>query len=133
MIFASSAEQSASCSVIQLSNTGFAFLISMHSSHIETGNSVPSLKTLIDIINALDCSADELLCIEIKKAKPVFDSWMTEQLADCSADMADVRDHHADLIGQLFLRHALCKAAGTDAFSDVGVVHHNTSPLRFVK
>ena len=38
-------------------------------SHIETGNSVPSLKTLIDIINALDCSADELLCIEIKKSK----------------------------------------------------------------
>ena len=47
-----------------------------HISHIETGNSVPSLKTLIDIINALDCL----------KAKPVFDSWMTEQLADCSAD-----------------------------------------------
>ena len=42
-----------------------------HISHIETGNSVPSLKTLIDIINALDCSADELLCIEIKKAKTV--------------------------------------------------------------
>ena len=61
-----------------------------HISHIETGNSVPSLKTLIDIINALDCSADELLCIEIKKAKPVFDSWMTEQLADCSADEAKV-------------------------------------------
>ena len=40
-----------------------------HISHIETGNSVPSLKTLIDIINALDCSADELLCIEIKKGK----------------------------------------------------------------
>ena len=57
-----------------------------HISHIETGNSVPSLKTLIDIINALD----ELLCIEIKKAKPVFDSWMTEQLADCSADEAKI-------------------------------------------
>jgi transcriptional regulator with XRE-family HTH domain len=61
-----------------------------HISHIETGNSVPSLKTLIDIINALDCSADELLCIEIKKAKPVFDSWMTEQLADCSSDEAKI-------------------------------------------
>ena len=48
-------------------------------------------------------------------------------------DMADVRDHHADLIGQLLLRHALCKAAGTDAFSDVGVVHHSTRTLRFVK
>ena len=42
-----------------------------HISHIETGNSVPSLKTLIDIINALD-------------------SWMTEQLADCSADEAKI-------------------------------------------
>ena len=63
-----------------------------HISHIETGNSVPSLKTLIDIINALDCSADELLCIEIKKAKPVFDSWMTEQLADCSADEAKIKN-----------------------------------------
>lgn len=61
-----------------------------HISHIETGNSVPSLKTLINIINALDCSADELLCIEIKKAKPVFDSWMTEQLADCSVDEAKI-------------------------------------------
>ena len=61
-----------------------------HISHIETGNSVPSLKTLIDIINALDCSADELLCIEIQKAKPVFDNWMTEQLADCSADEAKI-------------------------------------------
>ena len=48
-------------------------------------------------------------------------------------DMADVRDHHADLVGQLFLRHALCKAAGTDAFSDVGVVHHSTSTLRSMK
>ena len=64
--------------------------MTQHISHIETGNSVPSLKTLIDIINALDCSADELLCIEIKKAKPVFDSWMTEQLADCSADEAKI-------------------------------------------
>ena len=53
-------------------------------------DAVPSLKTLIDIINALDCSADELLCIEIKKAKPVFDSWMTEQLADCSVDEAKI-------------------------------------------
>jgi len=39
---------------------------------------IKRVKTLIDIINALDCSADELLCIEIKKAKPVFDSWMVQ-------------------------------------------------------
>ena len=33
-----------------------------HISHIETGNSIPSLQVMIDIINALGCSADELLC-----------------------------------------------------------------------
>ena len=27
---------------------------------------------------------------KIKKAKPVFDSWMTEQLADCSSDEAKI-------------------------------------------
>ena len=43
-----------------------------HISHIETGNSVPSLKTLIDIINALDCSADELLCILKKSLRKVY-------------------------------------------------------------
>lgn len=60
-----------------------------HISHIETGNSVPSLKTLIDIINALDCSQTSC-CASRSKAKPVFDSWMTEQLADCSADEAKI-------------------------------------------
>ena len=76
-----------------------------HISHIETGNSVPSLKTLIDIINALDCSADELLCIEIKKAKPVFDSWMTEQLADCSSDEAKIIN---DLMSLPFHLNPVC-------------------------
>ena len=57
---------------------------------IIAGQPQDTLLALIDIINALDCSADELLCIEIKKAKPVFDSWMSEQLADCSADEAKI-------------------------------------------
>lgn len=55
-----------------------------HISHIETGNTVPSLKALIGIINALKCSADELLCIEIEKAKPLHDAWLSEELSDCS-------------------------------------------------
>ena len=55
-----------------------------HISHIETGKSIPSLQTFVDILNALDCSADELLCIEVEKARPTYDSWITEQLADCS-------------------------------------------------
>lgn len=56
-----------------------------HISHIETGNSIPSLKVLIDIINVLECSADELLCIEISAARPIFSSWITELLSDCSS------------------------------------------------
>lgn len=32
-----------------------------HVSHIETGNTMPSMKTFVRIINALECSADELL------------------------------------------------------------------------
>ena len=55
-----------------------------HISHIETGNTIPSLKTVIDIINTLNCSADELLCIEIEQARPLFNSWFVELLSDCS-------------------------------------------------
>lgn len=57
-----------------------------HISHIETGNSIPSLQVMIDIINALDCSADELLCIEIDKARPFLNSWLSELVSDCSGD-----------------------------------------------
>lgn len=57
-----------------------------HISHIETGNSVPSLQVMVDIINALGCSADELLCAEIQQARPVLDSWLSELVADCDAD-----------------------------------------------
>ena len=55
-----------------------------HISHIETGNGVPSLQTLVDIINALECSADELLCIDVEKARPYLDSWLSELVADCN-------------------------------------------------
>ena len=55
-----------------------------HISHIETGNTIPSLQTLLDIINVLGCSADELLCVEVEKARPLYDNWLGSQLADCS-------------------------------------------------
>ena len=60
-----------------------------HISHIETGNSVPCLQVMVDIINALDCSADELLCMEIRQARPLLDSWLSELVADC--DDAEVK------------------------------------------
>lgn len=56
-----------------------------HISHIETGNSIPSLQTMIDIINALDCSADELFCMEVDQARPLLNSWLSELVADCSS------------------------------------------------
>lgn len=55
-----------------------------HISHIETGNSIPSLQVMVDIINALECSADELLCIEIDQAKHVTNSWLNELTKDCN-------------------------------------------------
>ena len=57
-----------------------------HISHVETGNSIPSVQLLVDIINTLDCSADDLLCIEIKKSRPVYNTWISDLLSDCSSD-----------------------------------------------
>lgn len=55
-----------------------------HISHIETGKSIPSLQVMVDIINALDCSADELLCIDVAHARPLLDSWLSELVSDCT-------------------------------------------------
>ncbi len=57
-----------------------------HISHIETGNSIPSLQVVVDIINTLECSADELLCIEINQARPLFNNWLGDLVSDCNAD-----------------------------------------------
>lgn len=54
-----------------------------HMSHIESGSTVPSLEVFISILNALDCSADELLCRETKSGKPLLNSWLSEIIADC--------------------------------------------------
>ncbi len=54
-----------------------------HISHIETGNTIPSLKTFLVIVNVLDCSASELLCREIDQVRPIFTSWL-ELVEDCS-------------------------------------------------
>ena len=55
-----------------------------HISHIETGNSIPSLQTLVDIINALGCTADELLCMEVRQSRPMLNNWLGELVSDCS-------------------------------------------------
>ena len=55
-----------------------------HISHIETGGGTPGFATILKIINVLGCSADEILCIEVTKAHPVFNQWASEMFSDCS-------------------------------------------------
>lgn len=54
-----------------------------HMSHIESGSTVPSFEVFISILNALGCSADELLCRETTIAKPLLSSWLSDLVADC--------------------------------------------------
>ena len=54
-----------------------------HMSHIESGSTVPSFEVFISILNALDCSADELLCREVTASKPLLNSWLSDIIADC--------------------------------------------------
>ena len=67
-----------------------------HISHIETGNTIPSTSLLLDIINVLELSADELLCDYIQNCKYIFYNRIADCLADCTeeeiriiADMAE--------------------------------------------
>ena len=57
-----------------------------HISHIETGSGTPGFSTILNIINTLGCSADEILCIEVAKARPVFNQRASEMFSDCSQD-----------------------------------------------
>ena len=54
-----------------------------HMSHMESGKTIPSMEVFINLCNVLECSADELLCREIKYAKPLMDQWLHTLLEDC--------------------------------------------------
>ena len=56
-----------------------------HISHIETGNCIPSLKTFISIVNALSCSADEILCDELENAESTYSAEISDLLEDCDS------------------------------------------------
>lgn len=56
-----------------------------HMSHIESGSTVPSFDVFISILNALNCSADELLCRETTAARPLLNSWLSELVSDCDS------------------------------------------------
>lgn len=55
-----------------------------HISHLETGTGMVSLKVFLAIVNYLECSADEILCKEIKMVRPIVDNWLVELVADCN-------------------------------------------------
>ena len=61
-----------------------------HISHIETGNTIPSIKTFIAIINALNLSSDELLRNHIQKAKHIFEGEIADVLKDCTDEEARI-------------------------------------------
>ena len=54
-----------------------------HMSHIESGKTVPSIEVFVALVNALDASADELLCKEVKTAKSHLNNWLVDLVADC--------------------------------------------------
>jgi transcriptional regulator with XRE-family HTH domain len=57
-----------------------------HISHIETANTVPSLKTFVAIVNALDVSADELLCGSIDNADAAYMKEIADLMKDCTPE-----------------------------------------------
>lgn len=59
---------------------------STHISHIETGMTIPSTKLLVQMMNILDCDPAEVLCMEIRSARPVLNSWLSDLVADCNED-----------------------------------------------
>lgn len=61
-----------------------------HISHIETGSSIPSLQSFVAILNALNCSADELLCRELVTTQEIKNHWLIELVADCTIEETKV-------------------------------------------
>ena len=55
-----------------------------HMSHVETGNTKASLKTIVNIANALEVSVDELLCDNVIHSKHIFEKELANLLADCT-------------------------------------------------
>ena len=56
---------------------------SAHISHIETGNTIPSLNTIISIINHLHISSDALLCDYVDKTDVYLNEW-SDLLQNCT-------------------------------------------------
>lgn len=62
----------------------YADLTPAHYSHIERGNTKPSLPTLISIANVLNVSIDDLLCDNLSRSTHVRVKDIDELLTDCT-------------------------------------------------
>lgn len=62
-----------------------AGLTASHMSHIETGQTKPSLPTVVKIANVLSVSLDELVCDSIDQSMHVHDLRIAEELSDCDS------------------------------------------------
>ncbi|MBR4758941.1 MAG: helix-turn-helix transcriptional regulator [Lachnospiraceae bacterium] len=78
---------------------------SSHISNIERGKAKPSLRRIVDIANALDCTVDYFLAGEYKKksAKKVLSEEsrygaITDKLAQCSPDKLERISKMLDLL-----------------------------------
>lgn len=55
-----------------------------HMSHIETGSTIPSMKTFVLIANALGTSSDMLLSGEVDGAMPTLAKELADAVEDCT-------------------------------------------------
>ena len=73
----------------QLSQEALAdavYTTSVYISYIENGSRAPSLETLLNIANALDVSADDLLTDNLKHSSSPVDTEIHDLLLDCNHD-----------------------------------------------
>jgi transcriptional regulator with XRE-family HTH domain len=61
-----------------------------HISHIESGSTIPSLKTFISIIAWLDASADVVLSRNLTNSKHVLNEELASILSDCDEEEAAI-------------------------------------------
>ena len=57
-----------------------------HISHIETGNTIPSLKSFLAIANALGVTTDLLLCDSLHNARGIFLERLDIAMEDCTEE-----------------------------------------------
>ena len=55
-----------------------------HISNIETGSTKVSLNAIVNLANALSVTVDQLLCDNLRQARPQFEQDIRQVLDDCS-------------------------------------------------